>query len=121
MSDIDTKQALLASNGQTVRDGSKRWRIEARETNAIYPYRHTAFSCHAHDLDPKDDDEAHFCIIDLWQSESPLAERLLAQAVEIGRATMVDTGHEGIGSSRGTKRRYNPHVGTWTPVEISGR
>ena len=28
----------------------------------------------------------------------------------------IDTGHEGIGSSRGTVRMYNPRVGTWTPV-----
>ncbi len=30
--------------------------------------------------------------------------------------TLEDTGHEGIGSSRGTKRRYNPAVGCWTAV-----
>jgi len=31
-------------------------------------------------------------------------------------ATITDTGHEGIGSSRGTVRAYNPAVGTWTPM-----
>ena len=28
----------------------------------------------------------------------------------------TDTGHEGIGSSRGIVREFNPAVGTWTPV-----
>jgi hypothetical protein len=28
----------------------------------------------------------------------------------------TDTGHEGIGSSRGIVRELNPAVGTWTPV-----
>jgi hypothetical protein len=32
------------------------------------------------------------------------------------RPSIVDTGHEGPGSSRGIVRQYNPAVGTWTPI-----
>lgn len=32
---------------------------------------------------------------------------------------VIDTGHEGIGSSRGIIREYNPAVGTWIPVLTS--
>jgi hypothetical protein len=32
------------------------------------------------------------------------------------KAAYVDTGREGIGSSRGIVRTHNPAVGTWTPA-----
>ena len=33
--------------------------------------------------------------------------------------TDTDTGHKGIGSSRGIVREYNPAVGTWTPANTA--
>lgn len=34
------------------------------------------------------------------------------------KKTVTDTGNEGIGSSRGVVREYNPSVGTWIPAQL---
>lgn len=51
---------------------------------------------------------------------SPIVPRLPAEASERRLERKIirftDTGHEGIGSSRGIVREFNPAVGTWTPV-----
>jgi len=55
---------------------------------------------------------------------SPIVPRLPAEASQRRLERKIihftdadtDTGHEGIGSSRGIVREYNPAVGTWTPV-----
>jgi adenine specific DNA methylase Mod len=57
------KEALLAAHGQIVTDGRKRWRIEARDWKGH-------FSCVAQDLNPRNEDEELYCILDLWRSES---------------------------------------------------
>lgn len=48
------------------------------------------------------------------QFELPGAE----QTFNLRGQTITDTGSEGIGSSRGIVREYNPDVGTWTPVQF---
>lgn len=40
-------------------------------------------------------------------------------SAERAQAWTIDTGSEGIGSSRGIIRNYNPSVGTWTPVDFN--
>jgi len=51
---------------------------------------------------------------------SPIVPRLPAETSERRLERKIirftDTGHEGIGSSRGIVRDFNPAVGTWTPV-----
>lgn len=54
-----------------------------------------------------------------WTNQGPIAEfitRLQAGNIRGELNVTVDTGHEGIGSSRGIVRRYNPAVGTWIPI-----
>jgi len=82
MSTPTTKEALFAASGSIVVDGGKRWKIETRDIGGH-------FACDALDLDPEDEDEAKYCVMDLWRSESGRAERVMAKAVELGRGLLA--------------------------------
>ncbi len=79
----DIKTALLNANGQTVKHGDRRYRLECESRYSRY-YNRDEFSCHAMNLTPKDETEAKFCLTDLWRSESDDSARLMVKFAKLG-------------------------------------
>ncbi len=77
------QQALLNAHGQVKRYGGQRWKLCCCEIG-------DRFFCDAENLDPMNVEEAKYCVMDIWWSESDRALVLLRKFAVAGGYSVAE-------------------------------
>ena len=75
----DLYEALARVSGDTITFEGRTWKLTAGRLG-----RNQTWYCDAQNLTPKDVDEAMYCIVDLWQSDSERAQKIIAAFARLG-------------------------------------